>query len=367
MIRYITNTYSYYLFSLMLMLLIVVGCGTAPNVSSNESVSQSLGSSSSTFQSTARFKYPYGVAVDTTGNLFVADAGNNEVREITPKGSVTTLDGVSAGLEQPVSAAVDLYDNVYVGSSNEILQIASDRSVTDIAGSDDSGSVNANGATASFSSPAGIAMDTSGNLYVADTDNNEIRKITPSGDVSTFAGSTKAGSADGVGTQASFNWPFGIAIDSSNNLYVSDYGNSEIRKITPSGTVSTLAGSKQKGDADGNGTVATFNLPAGIAIDSNDNLYVADRGNNQIRKISTTGLVIVGTLAGSGKSGSADGTGAGASFNSPFGVAVDGNGTVYVADTSNNEIRQITPGGVVTTVAGSTTPGNKDGSALPRQ
>jgi serine/threonine protein kinase, bacterial len=344
--------------ALPLALAALAGCGSSGTLSSDQSVGASA------FQSTARFKYPYGIAVDSTGNLFVADAGNSEMREITPAGHVTTLDGVSAGLSQDVAVAVDKNDNLYVANAEEILLIAPDRTVTTLAGSDNPGSNNGNGGNAGFSSPGGVAVDGSGNLYVADTDNNEIRKITPSGDVSSFAGSTKAGSADGTGSSASFNQPFGIAIDSNDNLYVSDYGNNEIRKITPAGVVTTLAGSTKGGSANGAGNSASFNLPAGIAVDSNDNLYVADRGNNEIRKITSAG--VVSTLAGSTKSGSADGTGASASFNSPFGVAVDKNGNVYVADTVNNEIREVSPAGDVVTIAGSTTAGNKDGTALPR-
>jgi hypothetical protein len=323
-----------------------------------------LGASGS-FQSTARFKFPYGIAVDSASNLYIADSGNNEIRLITPAGKVTTIDGVSSGLEQPVGIAVDSSDNLYVANSDEILQVAPDRSVNVFAGSDNPGVTNGDGSSAHFYNPAGTAVDSKGNIYVADESNNEIRKITAAGEVSTFAGSPRPDFADGTGINAAFNQPFGVAVDSNDYVYVADYGNNAIRKISPAGVVTTFAGTAVPGSADGVGNTSRFNEPAGIAVDQFDNLYVADRGNNKIRMISADG--VVKTLAGSNIRGSADGTGAAASFSGPFGIAVDRNQMVYVADTSNNEIRQITLGGVVTTVAGATAAGNHDGTALPRQ
>nr|WP_254615922.1 hypothetical protein [Cupriavidus basilensis] len=168
---------------------------------------------------------------------------------------------------------------------------------------------------------------------------------------STLAGSTTSGSADGTGTAASFFVPSSVAADTSGNLYVADSGNAKIRKITPAGVVTTLAGSGIEGFSNGAATAASFFAPYGVAVDAAGNVYVADMNNHAIRKITPSGTVT--TLAGTGSMGSADGTGTAASFFAPRGVAVDGIGNVFVADTSNSKIRKITPAGVVTKLAGS--------------
>jgi len=215
------------------------------------------------------------------------------------------------------------------------------------------GNENGAGAKARFDSPTGMTLDKDGNLYVADFWNQTIRKISPTGVVSTFAGQSRSvGSIDGPAAGAAFFDPMGVAMDQNGNMYVCDYANSTIRKITPSGVVSTFAGMAGKqGTADGTGTSARFSSPRGIATDRDGNVFVADTGNQTIRKITTSGVVT--TLAGSsGTSGAADGAGASAQFNSPIGMAVDSDGNVYVADSSNYTIRRISPAGVVTTLAG---------------
>jgi len=173
--------------------------------------------------------------------------------------------------------------------------------------------------------------------------------------ISTFAGSGTQGSADGTGINASFYQPTGVAADASGNIYVADFRNNLIRKISPAGLVTTLAGSGAQGSANGTGVYASFYQPTSVAADASGNIYVADDGNHLIREISPAGVVT--TLAGSGVQGLANGTGIAASFNNPQGVAVDASGNVYVADYGNNMIREITPAGVVTTLAGSSTPG----------
>ena len=193
------------------------------------------------------------------------------------------------------------------------------------------------GVAAQFNWPVGLAIDAAGNVYVADFNNNKIRKITPTGVVSTLAGSTQ-GFADGIGGAAQFYCPYGVATDAAGNVYVADLVNQKIRKITPAGVVSTLAGSTL-GFADGTGAAAQFHQPEGIAIDTAGNVYVADNQNHKIRKITPAG--VVSTLAGS-TAGFADGTVAVAQFNLPSGVATDAMGNVYVADFLNDKIRKIT-------------------------
>lgn len=275
----------------------------------------------------AQFSMPVGIAADSSGNLYVADPGADaeRIRKITPAGVTSTL-----------------------------------------AGSSTYGYVNGTGSAAQFYNPFGIAVDSSGNVYVADTNNNAIRKVTPAGVVTTLAGAGPylSGAANGTGTAAQFNSPYGVAVDGSGNVYVADAGNNLIRKITSAGVVTTLAGSVAGGFANGTGTAALFNMPMGIAVDSSGNVYVADTGNYLIRKITSAGVVT--TVAGSnGTSGTNDGTGTGAQFYNPAGIAVDSSSNLYVVDEAayydGGLIRKVTPSGVVTTLSGSVSGGYVDG------
>ncbi|SVC90482.1 uncharacterized protein METZ01_LOCUS343336, partial [marine metagenome] len=232
--------------------------------------------------------------------------------------------------------------------------------VTTFAGSGTSGSSDGTGTEASFNGPWGVAIDGSGNLFVADVYNNLIRKITPEGVVTTFAGGDESSLTDGIGTEASFGWPAGLAFDGSGNLFVSDYANDAIRKITSSGAVTTFAGNGEKGNADGIGTAARFYSPQGIRFDSKGDLYVADQKNNLIRKITPEGVVT--TFAGSGSASSEDGTGMAASFNDPRDLVFDNQGNLFVVCKGSHLIRKITPEGVVTTFAGSGSAGWVEGT-----
>ena len=210
------------------------------------------------------------------------------------------------------------------------------------------------GSAAQFRMPNGVAVDGAGNVFVADYDNCTIRKVTPAGVVTTLAGiAGTSGTNDGTDSAARFCGPQGVAVDNMGNLFVADSGNCTIRKVTPAGVVTTLAGSAgNPGSADGTGVAARFLWPGGVAVDRAGNVFVAD-GYNTIRKVTLAGVVT--TLAGlaSDSCGSADGTGSAARFCSPCGVAVDSAGNVFVADSGNNTIRKVTPAGVVTTLAGS--------------
>ncbi|MFI5163358.1 MAG: NHL repeat-containing protein [Sphingobacteriales bacterium] len=302
----------------------------------------------------ASFYLPTGLVVDATGNVYVADAGNNMIRKISPVGLVSTLagspikgsqdgTGTAAGFQYPAAVAIDASGNVYVADqgNNLIRKVTSAGVVTTLAGSGSVGSANGLGTAASFYDVIGVAVDASGNVYVSDQGNNLIRKITPAGAVSTFAGSGASGSADGTGTAASFNTPAGITIDGSGNLYVADEFNQKIRKITPAGVVTTIAGTGAVGSANGAAATATFNYPTGVAIDANGAIYVADHSNNKIRAISSTGNVT--TFAGTGVFGPQNGLFTACTFGSPTGVAVDPTtGNVFVADNANNLIRKLT-------------------------
>lgn len=290
---------------------------------------------------------------------------NSTVTVSTLAGSGVTgsADGVgtSASFYWPASVALDVTGNLYVADLYNcmIRKISRDGVVTTLAGNGTAGFKDGQGAAAEFFQPSGLTVDASGYIYVADQLNNRIRKISPAGLVTTFAGSGQVGSADGKGTAASFQKPDDVALDASGNVYVSDESNNVIRKISPDGMVTTFAGSGVQGTADGKGTAAQFSLPGGIAMDAAGTIYVADSGNDIIRKINRHGVVT--TLAGSGEPGSADGKGAAASFTVPSGVAVDAFGNVYVADYWNNKIRKVTPQGQVTTVAGTGVAGSQNG------
>jgi len=262
--------------------------------------------------SAAQFDDPQGLAVDAAGNIYVADTLNNAIRKVTPIGTnwvVTTIAG--------------------------------------LAGRSNFGTADGTNAAARFHNPFGIALDSATNLYVTDTLNATIRKLTPIGTnwvVTTLAGLTNnPGSANGSNSVARFNNPTGIAMDTAGNVYVTDFGNNSIRKVMAIGTnwaVTTLAGlAGSSGSADGLGSAARFNLPQCIAVDGAQNLFVTDSGNYTLRKVTPTGLV--STLAGTpGVSGTANGTGKAALFSEPYGIAVNGAGTLYVADYLGYSVRQ---------------------------
>jgi sugar lactone lactonase YvrE len=300
----------------------------------------------------ARFTYPEGVTTDAAGNVYVADTYNSRIRKITPGGVVTTLAGngipgfkdtigAFAQFNFPLAIATDAAGNVYVAEyiSNCIRKITPTGVVSTLAGSSTVGFVNATGTAARFNRPSGVTVDASGNVYVGDLFNNCIRKITSQGVVTTYAGTGIAGFKDSTALLARFNGPSGMAIDALGNIYVAEQGNNRIRKITPTGIVSTLAGSGAAGFKDSTGTLAMFNVPFGVATDAAGNVYVADFFNNRIRKITAGGVVT--TLAGSGAPGFLNATGDAAMFKNPSGVTTDAAGNVYVADYGNNCIRKI--------------------------
>ena len=341
----------------------------------------------------ATFSRPANIAIDTAGNVIVADSGNNRIRKITPTGVVSTLagnnnvvsadgTGIAASFLSPSGLAIDSAGNILFSSlDDKIRVITSAGLVTTLAGGPQGPQgvtgryfLDGTGSNARFLKPTAIALNASGIAYVADSYNSLIRKIiiptgftVNSGIVSTFAGDTAAATAaavpiffstfgsaqsggtitgtDGTVTSASFKYPLGLCIDSNGNMYVSD--NQSIRKITTNGAVSTIAGSgvtyiPLRGSfAEGTGSSASFSNPSGLAVDANNNIYVADTDNNRIRKITPGGTVT--TIAGNGTYAYVDGPGSSASFGKPTGIAVNAAGTIlYVSEAGNNCIRKIT-------------------------
>ncbi|MBS1532346.1 MAG: SMP-30/gluconolactonase/LRE family protein [Bacteroidetes bacterium] len=274
----------------------------------------------------ATFSNLMGLAVDSNGNVFVADSRNNLIRKISADGMVTTF-----------------------------------------AGNGQQGSADGKAATASFFFPIGVAAGPDGSVYVADSHNSLIRKISPQGVVATVAGALTPATKDHPDSLRRLDNPYGVVVAKDGTVYFTDWERNVIRKISPDGNMSIIAGNPNDdpGAKDGKGLSASFFLPQGIAIDDKGNLYIADTYNNLIRKMDSQGMV--STIAGNppvkGKrnAGHKDGKGSAASFNHPCGIAVDKKGVVYVADVGNNEIRKITPDGIVTTLAGTRSPGAQNG------
>ncbi|WP_460692866.1 NHL repeat-containing protein [Mucilaginibacter puniceus] len=294
----------------------------------------------------ASFYSPSNITIDAAGNLYVAEG--SLIRKITPAGVVTTIAGSSttAGYADGIGTAAlfqgitgifsDKAGNIYVADlgNYRIRKVNTNGTVTTIAGSGAKGTADGTGTAASFTYLAAITLDANDNLYVID-DFTKIRKVTPSGVVTTLS------VRSATGTGAPYFLLFGLTTDLAGNIYVCDSNNNLIKKITPDGVASTLAGTANvRGSADGVGTAASFDGPFQVATDAAGNVYVSEAFNNKIRKITPGGVVT--TIAGNGMAGATNGSGASASFNHPYGIAVDMAGNIYVADAYNNLIRKIT-------------------------
>ena len=284
----------------------------------------------------AMLNQPEGVAVDASGNLYIADTDNNRIRKISPNGIITTVAGTGiagfsgdggpasqAQLNHPEGVAVDASGNLYIADTgnNRIRKISPDGIITTVAGNGIAGFSGDNGpaSQAQLNQPEGVAVDASGNLYIADTDNDRIREVRTDGVIVTIAGDAGFSGDGGPASQAQLNHPEGVAVDASGNLYIADTGNNRIRKISPNGIITTVAG---------NGTPAILNAPTGIAVSASGNLYIADTGNNRILVVDPSGRIT--TLV------SANG------LNQPAGIAVNPVGGLFISSTGDNQIFQIT-------------------------
>lgn len=324
----------------------------------------------------ATFRAPYGVAVDSAGNVFIADTSNHRIRKVSVGGTVTTVAGngtagyladntaaISTRLNAPRAVLPDGNGGFYIADYNNhrIRQVSAGGDITTVAGNGSPSFSGDGGAatSANLNLPSGLALDGSGNLYIADRNNNRIRQVT-AGVITTLAGTASSGfSGDGgAATSAQLSAPVGVGVDSSGTVYAGELNNFRVRKIS-GGVISTLAGvgSRLYGGDGGQALSAQFAVPDSIVRDSAGNIYIADISDNRIRKISATGIVT--TLAGTGVAGFGGdgGPASSARVNSPLGMALDSAGHLYFSDAGNGRIRKIDTSGIITTVTGTGTHG----------
>ena len=320
----------------------------------------------------AQLRSPAGVALDGAGNLYIADRGNGRIRKVDAAGVITTVAGngrsnsrgdggpaTAAQLHYPFDVAVDGAGNLYIATGQRIRKVDAAGVITTVAG-DGTWGFGGDGGPATGARLRilrGVAVDGAGNLYIADSSNNRIRKVDAAGVISTVAGNGGEGySGDGgPATAAQLNSPTGVAPDGSGNLYIADRDNHRIRKVDAAGVITTVAGSGRFGGFGGDGgaaTAAQLDDPRGVALDGAGNLYIADTDNHRIRKVDAAGVIT--TVAGNGTSGRGGDGGAAtaAQLNDPSGVALDGAGNLYIADTDNHRIRKVDAAGVISTVVG---------------
>jgi uncharacterized protein (TIGR03437 family) len=326
--------------------------------------------------------YPAAVATDASGSFYIADRGNGKIRKVAANGTISTLAGnggpffsgdggpATAALLSVGGIAADSAGNVYVSDSqtSRVRKIASNGTISTIAGIGTAGFSGDGGpaSSAQLNVPAGIAVDSGGNVYVADYQNQRVRKISGGGTIATVAGSGVAGfSGDGgPATQANLNGPVSVAVDSSGNLWIADSGNNRVRKVSSQGTIATVVGNGQFGEGGNGGPAvnASIDMTVNIAVDTAANLYLAEYNEDRIRKVGTDGVINLfagGGFTGSGSNGyGGDGGPATMSqISTPSGLAVDSSGNLFIADCGDNRVREVTPNGTIVTIAGNGTSG----------
>ncbi|MGH3924205.1 MAG: NHL repeat-containing protein, partial [Pseudonocardiaceae bacterium] len=321
---------------------------------------------------TAQLAQPRGIAVDRDGSIYLGDQGSNRARKIDPNGVISTFAGAGPGypgdggpatqatLRFPKFVHVDQLGRLYIAdsSNHRIRRVDQNGDITTIAGNGSGGFSGDGGqaVAAQLNQPHGLALDASGNVYIADTLNHRVRKVTPEGKITTIAGIGRGefSGDNGPATAADLRFPTGLAVSSDGSLYIAEGGNDRIRRIAPSGLITTVAGNGTRGFFGDGGPAAQAQLfaPGHIHLDPQGNLYIADRGNNRIRQVDPSGVIT--TVAGNGAEGfSGDGGPArDAQLDFPWAVVGDGAGNLYIADTHNGRIRKIDSTGTITTIAG---------------
>ena len=323
----------------------------------------------------AQLNSPWGIVADALGNIYFADYGNNRIQKVNTQGAITNVagnmtagfsgdgslaTGTGAELNAPAGVAVDTHGNIFIADKNNsrIRKVGTNGIITTIAGSGLIGysGDGGNATAAELNAPTGVAIDNFNNIFIADASNNCIRKVNSNGIITTFAGNGTAGFGGDGGAAISANLknPDAVAVDVAGNVYVCDFSNSRVRKVDTNGIITTIAGTGTNGFA-GDGGIATnaeLYYPQSVSIDGFGNVYIADKFNYRIRKINTNGIIF--TIAGNGTAGYSGDFGAAtnAELNYPSGVVADHAGNIYISDNSNNRVRKVNSNGIITTLAG---------------
>ncbi|MFN0171645.1 MAG: BACON domain-containing protein [Bryobacteraceae bacterium] len=312
----------------------------------------------------ASLTFPSGLAIDGAGNLYFSDLEHNVVRRVSPAGVISTVAGPSAGLRDPEGLAADSTGNVFVADrlNHRVVRLTPGGEVRLVAGTGSAGFAGDGGtATAArLNGPRGVAVDASGNLFIADTDNHRIRRVTPQGIISTIAGGSSEGfNGDGDAVRALLSFPFGVAAGRDGSLYIADSGNQRVRRVDASGLLTTIAGTDGRGYSGDGGpaTAGLLNDPVSVALDGG-NVYIAEFTNNRIRRISPSGFL--STAAGNGSFGATgdNSVASAATFRGPGGLAIDPDRNLYIADSYSHRIRRIDRAGIVTTLSGTGSEGS---------